>query len=408
MVGFRVVFRRLFQSVLYLGLLSAGFPFAPSFGDDQQLPLGLQKEKPADGRFVETPLGYMVPYTAKVPGSEVEFTMEPIPGGKFKLGSPDSEADRKPDEGPQVEIEVAPFWMARHEVTWSEYQRYMSMHDIFKEMVTKKIRKPADKNHPDIVTAPSNLYDPTFTYSKGKEPKQPAISMSQFAAKQYTKWLSKLSGVAYRLPTEAEWEYACRAGSHTRYYFGDDASQLGQYAWYFDNAGEKLNTVGTKKPNAWGLHDMHGNVAEWVLDEYSPEHYAALAKSDKPLTGLTSTMWPTKYFPRSIRGGSFDDNAAGCRSAARKGSDDKTWRETDPNIPKSPWWFTDDYGLAVGFRIMRTLDDPSPELLKKAWESDLEDIGEVANYRIDEEGRGARAVVGVELLEDAKKTKAKK
>lgn len=380
----------------------------PRVGRAQTPVLGLQKEKPASGRFVETPKGFMVPYAAKIPGTEIEFTMEPIPGGKFKLGSPAGETGRNADEGPQVEVEIAPFWMGRYEITWSEYQSYMAMHDVFKEMVTKKIRKPADKNHPDVVTAPSNLYDPTFTYSKGKQPKQPAISMSQFAAKQYTKWLSKISGTNYRLPTEAEWEYACRAGSTKAYSFGDDPSQLGDHAWFFENASEQLHPVGTKKPNAWNLFDMHGNVAEWVIDEYSPEHFAALAKVGKPIGGFEATLWPTKYFPRAIRGGSLEDNPAACRSAARKGSDDTTWRETDPNIPKSPWWFTDDYGLCVGFRLCRSLNDPAPEIMKRLWESDHEDIGDVANYRIDEEGRGARAVAGPELIEDAAKSKAKK
>src|SRR5688500_7516777 len=97
--------------------------------------------------------------------------------------------------------------------------------------------------------------------------------MSQFAARQSTRWLSGISTQSLRLPREAEWEYACRAGTTTAFSFGDDPKQLGDYAWYFENSGEKMNHVAKKKPNPWGLYDMHGNVGEWVLDEYIVDGY---------------------------------------------------------------------------------------------------------------------------------------
>ena len=366
---------------------------------------GLVSEKPSRGPFVETKQGFMVPYKATIPGTEAEYEMIPVPGGKFKLGSPANEKDRQADEGPQIEVEVAPFWMGKYEVTWSEYKSYMGMHNLFKEMAAAKIRATPKADVADIVTTPSNLYDPSFTYSKGSEPRQPAISMSQYAAKQYTKWLSGLTQRYYRLPTEAEWEYACRAGTSTAYSFDGDPAQLGEYAWTFENANEVTHAVGTKKPNPWGLYDMHGNVAEWVLDGYA-EHYSdAMGKT---LSVAEAFVKPTKLFPRVVRGGSYDDKPAACRSAARKKSNDDEWREQDPNFPQSPWWFTSNYGLCVGLRIVRPLEVPPHEEQEKHWKADLQQIVDDVNRRIDEEGRGARGISDSSLLKDLEKFKEKK
>ncbi len=173
--------------------------------------IGLLKEKPEAGRYVETDRGFMVPYTRNIPGTDIEFSMEPIPGGAFKLGSPDSEANRQDDEVPQVEVTVEPFWMGRYEVTWSEYKYFMSLYSVFKNFESKKIRPVNDETKVDAVTAPTELYDPSFTFELGEDPQQPAVTMTQYAAKQYTKWLGAITGNQYRLPSEAEWEYACRA-----------------------------------------------------------------------------------------------------------------------------------------------------------------------------------------------------
>ena len=377
-------------------IVAAVFAFSASA---EETP-GLVQNQPASGRFVKTERGFMVPYTATIPGTEATFEMQPIPGGKFKLGSPAAEADRKEDEGPQIEIEVEPFWMGTYEVTWAEYKQYMKMHDLFKKLSQARLHAVTEENKAYVVTAPSNLYDPTFTFQFGEDPRQPAITMSQFAAKQYTKWLSGISGVFYRLPSEAEWEYACRAGTTAAYSFGDDADQLDDYAWFMDNSEESTHKVGEKKPNPWGLFDVHGNVAEWVLDEYTEKGYEKLAGKNK---AGDAVQWPTKLFPRTIRGGGWDDDAAGCRSAARRGTDDDEYREEDPNFPKSPWWFTSGHGLAVGMRIIRPLHPPAENDRAKFWEADIDQIREDTNQRIDQEGRGARGVASPELPAAIKK-----
>jgi formylglycine-generating enzyme required for sulfatase activity len=351
---------------------------------------GLVAQPPSGVRAVKTDRGFMVPYKITIPGSGVTFEMIPVPGGKFKMGSPASEKGRKDDEGPQVEIEISPFWIGKHEVTWAEYKTWMDIIDLFKETPPTKTKPVTDANRVDAVTAPSKLYDPTFTFTNGEAPNLPAVTMSQFAARQYTKWLSKLTGQVFRLPSEAEWEYAARAGTTTAYWFGDDPKKLGDHEWFIDNSMDKSHPVGTKKPNPWGLHDMLGSVSEWVLDEYSEEGYKPLA--GKPLTGVTSIRWPTKTYPRTIRGGSWETTAEECRAAARIASNDREWTETDPNIPKSPWWFTDGPALSIGFRLVRPLTPPAAADLPKYWEADVEKIKFAVEQRL-REGRGGLGVV---------------
>ena len=359
-------------------------------------PAGLVKDKPAEGPFVETDRGYMVPYKSTIPGTEIEFEMIPIPGGTFQLGSPEDESDRTEAEGPQKTISIEPFWIGKYEVTWDEYKRYMELHDIFKGFESFQMRAVKDIHGPDVVTAPSNLYDPTFTYSAGEGPREPAATMTQFAAKHYTKWLSILCEDFYRLPSEAGWEYAARAGTDTPYFFGDDPDELEDYAWFEDNSDELRHDVGELKPNPWGLYDIYGNVAEWTLDAYTPEGYGFI-KSDQATAG-DAIRWPEKEYPLVARGGSFEMTAAECRSAARLGSDDEAWKADDPNVPKSPWWYTTYPGTGVGIRLLRPLNAPETDEAKEAyWKARVEYVEWVADHRIDNEGRGARGVVDLEL-----------
>jgi sulfatase modifying factor 1 len=362
--------------------------------------LGIVKEKPASGRFVEIEGGFMVPYTATIPGSKIQFVMVPIPGGKFSMGSPDDEDDRRDDEGPQFEVVVEPFWMGKYEVTWLEYKKYMQLDRVFKALNGKGLRKVDGDNEIDAVTAPSSLYDASFTYSAGEADDQPAATMTQFAAKQYTKWLSLMAGDFYRLPTEAEWEYACRAGTTSAYYFGDDPDDLEDHAWNIETSDDERHPVGELKPNPWGLHDMYGNVAEWVLDEYSEEGYDHI-KAGESVSTDQAFRRPTKLYPRVIRGGSWELEPEDCRSAARLGSDDKEWKYEDPNFPKSPWWYTDSPGLGVGFRFMRPLKTPDVKVARELyWDADVESIVDDAKNRIRDNGRGAYGIVDEELPKD--------
>jgi formylglycine-generating enzyme required for sulfatase activity len=274
----------------------------------------------------------------------------------------------------------------------------MELCNVFDRFNDQDIRQLTDENQIDAVTAPSKLYEPSFTYETGDDPRQPALSMSQYAAKQYTKWLSLLTDTFYRLPTEAEWEYACRAGTQTAYCFGDDPQQLSEYAWVYEQAEEDYVTaqVGQLKPNPWGLYNMHGNVSEWVLDQYDEEHYAKFA--GQTVTAADLVNWPTKLFPRVLRGGSWStEDPAECRSAARRPSDDDEWRSYDPNSPQSPWWFASEDGQTVGFRLIRPATSPPRAEWEKYWDADLEKIVAHVNRRIDEEGRGERGLVDAEL-----------
>jgi formylglycine-generating enzyme required for sulfatase activity len=302
-------------------------------------------------------------YTNTIPGTRVTYAMVPIPEGEFLMGSPDNEADRNADEGPQFRVKISPFWMGKFEVTWSEYELFMYPDEERRTRATLPTDEDGDKLA-DAVTHPSKPYV-EMSFGMGKEG-FPAISMTQHAANKYCQWLSAKTGHFYRLPTEAEWEYAARAGTTTAFFFGDDPDELKNYAWFEDNSDFKYQKVGRKKPNPWGLYDIYGNVVEWVLDQYDPEYYKACSGQ-----GVVTDPWhrATKPYPHSVRGGSWDDPVERCRSAARRGSD-RAWKMQDPQLPKSVWYFSD--APFLGFRIVRPLTVPPPEEMQKYWTSGVE------------------------------------
>jgi formylglycine-generating enzyme required for sulfatase activity len=286
--------------------------------------------------------------------------MVPIPGGKFTMGSPAGEPDHKADEAPQHEVEISPFWMGKCEVTWNEYEVWMFALDIQRRQVFHVDATDQEKKA-DAVTRPTKPYT-DMTFGMGKDG-FPAVCITQLAAKTYCKWLSAKTGRYYRLPTEAEWEYACRAGTTTAYSFGDDPAQLGEYAWHAENSDDKTHKVGTKKPNPWGLYDMHGNVAEWTLDQYHGYQEFEGKTVKNPL------VIPKSLYPQAVRGGSWTDGPEPLRRAARLGSN-KVWKQQDPYDPPSPWYFTD--AQFLGFRLVRPLVEPSPKEKAKIWEAGAE------------------------------------
>jgi formylglycine-generating enzyme required for sulfatase activity len=295
----------------------------------------------------------MKPYKAVIPHTDVSFEMLPIKGGRFTMGTPESEPGHRKDESPQREVKIDPFWMGKFEITWDEYRLFM-----FSQMAKE------DVNKDEVVNAVSRPTRPYVEMSFGMGINGfPAISMTQHAANKFAEWLSAKTGHFYRLPTEAEWEYACRAGTTTAYSFGDDASKLGEFAWFSGNSGGKYAKVGTKKPNPWGLYDMHGNVMEWTLDQYDPKGYAGLGSAN-PWNAATMP------YPHAVRGGSWNDEAQQLRCGARVASD-PSWKQQDPQLPKSIWYHTDAQGL--GFRLVRPLRVPTAEQMFKYWNSGVEE-----------------------------------
>ncbi len=369
--------------------------YADSVGSLPGAKLGIASEKPASGPFVEVDGQFMVPYNVAIPGSDVTFEMIPVAGGKFLLGSGADDGEAREDEGPQIEVNVDPMWVAKTEVNWAQYKEYMKLYAIFKEFEGRGQRLVDLNDLSDAITAPTELYEPTFTYEYGSEPQQPAVTMTQYAAQQYTKWLSLLVGGQYRLPTEAEWEYACRAGTTAPYSFGDDAKKIDDYAWYLDNCLDGLPDVGVKLPNAFGLHDMHGGVAEWTVNQYTEDGYTWLVGRDN-VNALDVVKWPEESSPCVVRGGTWELEAVELRSAARLGSDDEAWKEEDPNFPRSPWWFTSDPARGVGFRVFRSFKPLDAELIKKFWEASAANTINEVETRV-QSGRGGYGLVDAEL-----------
>jgi formylglycine-generating enzyme required for sulfatase activity len=293
-------------------------------------------------------------------GLKTQFEMVYVPGGEVTIGSPESEAGRQPNEGPRYKAKVGSFWMQKVEVTWNDWDVFW-----YDETFLKADNVAAAKLGPDAVTRPTNTFVDE-TYDHGRDG-HPVLCMTHHAAMMYCHWLRKKTGLPYRLPTEAEWEYAARGGKgDTAYFFGNDPKELDEYAWYKNNSPDPdypdkpkgcTHKVGTRKPNPFGLHDLYGNVWEWTLDQYDPKTYERRAKNSlniNPVNVPTADKWS-----HVVRGGSWADTADKCRSAARRVSEE-TWQKHDPQEPRSIWWLTK--MDVIGFRVVIAQEE-RPELV---------------------------------------------
>jgi sulfatase modifying factor 1 len=298
-------------------------------------------------------------FNEKIPGSIVSFDMVAIPGGKFTMGSPENEKFHKADEGPLRKVTLSKFWIAKNEVSWDEYMAFFratgSQGRTEGQIVIKK-----------NVDAISGATPPWGAPDQGwGKASRPAITMSWHAANVYCQWLSKVTGKKYRLPTEAEWEYACRAGTETPYFFagnpknftssgllkkifGPDTAVIASRVVYKVNSFSKTKEPLSVKSNPFGLKNMSGNVAEFCLDFYSPDTYK------KDSTEVINPRGPESGYEHVIRGGSFKSDASDVRSAARDFTKTKAWLVTDPQMPKSIWWYSD--VIDVGFRVVCEAD----------------------------------------------------
>jgi formylglycine-generating enzyme required for sulfatase activity len=241
--------------------------------------------------------------------NSIGMTFVPIPAGTFLMGSPDSDKDASSDEKPQHRVTLSkPFFLAIHPVTQGQYRA------VTGESLSH-FKGSDDLPVENVSWNDAIAFCNTLSEREGLKP-------------YYRSGTGEpLGGDGYRLPTEAEWEYACRGGSTTRYCFGDDAASLGEYAWYRDNSDRKAHPVGQKRPNAFGLYDMHGNVWEWCLDRYDAKFYDQPAAPDPWCSSGASD--------RVIRGGGWNSAPLSARSAHRTG-------------------LTPDYrGSFLGFRLAR-------------------------------------------------------
>ena len=266
------------------------------------------------------------PETVTIPGTEVSFTLVPLPGGTYGVG-PDGR-----------EVTLSPFAISSHEVTHEAYR-------IFQERENDTPLAAADDWDADAVSRPSPPYL-DFTYGMGTRGGYPEVNTTQQAALRYCEWLYQKTGRFFRLPTEAEWEYACVAGEEP------DPADLHDLAWLYENGEETYHKTGEKAPNAWGLYDMIGNVSEWTLDEYYDDYPDRLGDGQDPW------MRPDGKHSRTVKGGSYDTDTAdaGCRTREKSSP---RWQARDPQIPKSKWWNVDSPFL--GFRIVSPEQQPSPD-----------------------------------------------
>ena len=298
-------------------------------------------------------------FTETIPGTTVSFDMKAIPGGTFAMGSPDDEPFRRDDEGPVKKVTVSPFFIGETEVTWDQYWAFYA--ETMSEGRTPPEKVYANNSNPEVdaISGPTPPFGiPDQGWGSGN---RPAITMTHYAAETFCQWLSKKTGKKYRLPTEAEWEYATRGGTETPYFFaGDpkklsdqgfwrkffdaDTTNINRYVVYTKNSKNKTQEPSFVQANPFGLKNTLGNVMEYCSDWYAEDAYAKMPD------GVVDPKGPASGKEHVVRGGQFSDDAADLRSAARGHTEHDKWLKTDPQNPKSIWWYSDI--RSIGFRVV--------------------------------------------------------
>jgi len=295
-------------------------------------------------------------YTETIPFSAVSFNLKAIPGGTFTMGAVEEDDFAEGDEFPAHEVRVDSFFMAEVEVTWDEFLAWYSQ--------TAGEGRTTDIGMLDGVDGLTGATPPYGNPDQGwGRGTRPAITMTHYAAEKYCEWLSVVTGKEYRLPTEAEWEYAARGGSDGIYFFegepkdyaeiglrsklfGVDTAVINSYVVYTLNSQGKSQPPAAVRANPFGLKNMLGNVAEFCADTYIEDAYGnSAALRDNPLIERAEGEYV-------IRGGSFKSDAIELRLSNRDKTNHDAWMKTDPQIPKSLWWYSDCYH--VGFRVVCT------------------------------------------------------
>ena len=299
-------------------------------------------------------------FTEQIPGTAVSFDMVAIPGSTFKMGSPDNEKFRKDDEGPVRDVTLGRFFMGKVEVTWDEYWSF-HIETSSEGRIPPEVIKERNINAigVDGISGPTPPFGtPDQGWGGGS---RPAITMTHYSAEIYCKWLSEKTGKKYRLPTEAEWEYAARGGTETPYFFtgnpkkftsqgwwnkmfGPDTAVINSFVIYELNSDMKTQEPLRVKENPFGLKNMLGNVLEYCSDWYTPDAYSQTGAS------VTDPKGPEEGTERVVRGGNYTNDAADLRTAARFSTKTEEWLKTDPQQPKSIWWYSDIKG--IGFRVV--------------------------------------------------------
>jgi len=369
-----------FSFLLLLSVLIGAMSCATSDSTQVEAPAPestVSTEPPQDPRTGLIP-GEFDDHSQEIKDSNQEVDLVAVPGGTFGMGE---------GSAGQYAVELDPFWISRHEVTWDQYNLFLedSIEDLRRELY--RVFYNVDIETADAVSAPTwteellevlrdadipadviSIPSPPYgDLSAGMgESGHPAVNITHYAALMYTKWLTIKTGDFYRLPTEAEWEYACRAGNRENY-APVHSSQIDQYAWHLDNSDRTYHPVDSKMPNAFGIYNMLGNVAEWTMDQYYEDYFEKL--DGEP--AYNPWFKPEVLYPRAVRGGSWMDLPEVANCLQRRGSD-PSWKRNDPQLPKSLWWHTNAYH--VGFRVVKPKNQPSGVTdMEKYWIEAIQD-----------------------------------